>query len=118
MTDFGRAATGNDGRRSTSTGVAARFFGARWRGEVSLGLLIWRDMLLIGSALNAAASMAALWLVGMGVPPLLALPVHFALVPYNIFLTLCIWRTAERNGGSTVGYMLLAAAWLVLVTVI
>jgi hypothetical protein len=44
--------------------------------------------------------------------------VHFALVPYNIFLALSIWRTAERTGGSTVGYMLLATLWLVLVTVI
>jgi hypothetical protein len=112
MTDLGRAATGGG-----DNGVA-RFFRTRWRGEVSLGLLIWRDMLLVASALNAVASMTALGLLALDVPPMLALPVHFAFVPYNIFLTLSIWRTAERTGGSTVGYMLVATLWLVLVTVI
>lgn len=112
MTDLGRAATG-----SGDNGIV-EFFRARWRGEVSLGLLIWRDMLLVASALNAIASMTALGLLALDVPPLLALPVHFALVPYNIFLTLSIWRTAERTGGSTVGYMVVATLWLVLVTVI
>jgi hypothetical protein len=112
MSEIGRTATGE------SNGPVLHFFGARWRGEVSLGLLIWRDMLLVASALNALASMTALGLLALDVPPLVALPVHFALVPYNIFLTLSIWRTAERTGGSTVGYMLLATLWLVLVTVI
>ncbi len=112
MTDLGRAATG-----SGDNGVAD-FFRARWRGEISLGLLIWRDMLLIASALNAVASMTALGLLTLDVPPLFALPVHFAFVPYNLFLALSIWRTAERTGGSTVGYMLVATLWLVLVTVI
>jgi hypothetical protein len=112
MADLGRVETGADAR------PVADFFRARWLGEVSLGLLIWRDMLLVASALNAIASMAALGLLALDVPPMLALPVHFAFVPYNIFLALSIWRTAERTGGSTVGYMLLAALWLVLVTVI
>ena len=112
MADLGQAATG--GRDD----AARRFFRSRWRGTVPLGRLIWRDMMLVASALNALASMLALWLLGLGVPPLVALPVHFALLPYNLFLALCVWRTAERTGGSTVGYMLLATAWLVLVTVI
>ena len=112
MADLGRVETG------ASTGTAADFFRARWLGEVPLGLLIWRDTLLVASALNAIASMTALGLLALDAPPMLALPVHFAFVPYNIFLTLSIWRTAERTGGSTVGYMLLATAWLVLVTVI
>ncbi len=112
MADLGRIETGG------GASAVAEFFRARWQGEVSLGRLIWRDMLLVASALNAVASMTALGLLALDVPPLLALAVHFALVPYNIFLTLGIWRTAERTGGSTVGYMLVAALWLVLVTVI
>jgi hypothetical protein len=112
MADLGRVETGGNASPVTE------FFRARWQGEVSLGLLIWRDMLLVASALNATASMTALGLLALDAPPLLALPVHFALVPYNIFLTLSIWRTAERTGGSTVGYMLVATFWLVLVTVI
>ena len=112
MTDLGRAATGSD------DGVVRRFFRSRWRGAVPLGLLLWRDMILVASALNALASMTALGLLGAGAPPLVALPVHFAFLPYNLFLALCVWRTAERMGASTVGYMLLATAWLVLVTII
>jgi hypothetical protein len=112
MADLGQVETGS------GASPVADFFRARWQGEVPLGLLIWRDMLLVASALNAVASMTALGLLTLEVPPLLALPVHFAFVPYNIFLTLSIWRTAERTGGSTVGYMLVATLWLVLVTVI
>jgi hypothetical protein len=112
MTDLGRVSGSND------AGPVRQFFRARWRGDVPLGRLIWRDMILIASALNALASMTALGLLGLDAPPLLALPVHFAFLPYNIFLTLCVWRTAERTGSSTVGYMMLATLWLVLVTVI
>jgi hypothetical protein len=45
--------------------------------------------------------------------------VHFAPVPYNIFLTLAVWRIAEKTGGAKASLMMLGSAlWLILVVVV
>ena len=49
----------------------------------------------------------------------MVLAVHFAPVPYNIFLTLAVWRTAEKAGGAKASLMMLGSAlWLILVVVV
>lgn len=93
-------ATGEDANRT----VAARsgiggFFAARWMGEVPLERLFWRDMIVIGTAINIATSLAALGLLAVKAPLLVALAVHFGPLPYNLFLTFAVWRTAGRRGG-------------------
>jgi len=39
--------------------------------------------------------------------------VHFAPVPYNIFLTIAVWRTAETSGAKALLMMLGSALWLI-----
>ncbi|AZO36162.1 hypothetical protein EOA27_03115 [Mesorhizobium sp. M2A.F.Ca.ET.037.01.1.1] len=90
------------------------FFYTRWRGEAPLDRLFWRDMLLVATILSIASSALALILLGLKLPLWLVLAVHFLPVPYNIFLTVAIWRTAEKSGGLKAQLMMLGSAlWLI-----
>ncbi|WP_217578855.1 hypothetical protein [Mesorhizobium sp. GbtcB19] len=95
------------------------FFRARWRGEAPLDRLFWRDMLLVGTAISIASSALALVLLGLKLPLWLVLAVHFLPVPYNIFLTIAVWRTAEKAGGFKAQLMMLGSAlWLIAAAVV
>ena len=76
---------------------AAGFIGSRWRGETSLAVLYWRDMLAVGSLVNLLTSFLALMLAAQGVNLLIAAAVHFAALPYNVFLVIALWRTPQRT---------------------
>lgn len=73
--------------------LGSGFFARRWRGEVALGRLFWRDMLLWATLLNFAATLAALGAVAAKAPAWLALALHFAPVPYNVFIVAAVWRS-------------------------
>ncbi|NUS18604.1 MAG: hypothetical protein HOQ25_02260 [Mesorhizobium sp.] len=95
------------------------FFRARWRGEAPLDRLFWRDMLLVGTAISIASSALALVLLGLKLPLWLVLTVHFLPVPYNIFLAIAVWRTAEKTGGLKAQLMMLGSAlWLIATAVV
>ena len=95
------------------------FFRSRWQGQVPLDRLFWRDLVLVGTALNVASLVAAIILLGLKLPLALVLAVHFALVPYNIFLTFAVWRTTEKAGGAKASLMTLGATlWLILTVVV
>lgn len=94
------------------------FFRARWRGEALLDRLFWRDMLLVGTILNVASSALALVLLGLKLPLWLVLAVHFLPVPYNIFLIIAVWRTAEKSGGLKAQLMMLGSALWLIATVV
>lgn len=99
--------------------MLADFFRSRWLGQVPLDRLFWRDMVLVGTAINIASSVAALILLGLKMPLGLVLAVHFAPVPYAIFLMSAVWRTAEKIGGAKASMMMLGAAlWLIATIVI
>ncbi len=51
-----------------SAGSEGGFFRTRWRGEVPLDRLFWRDMLLVGTVLSVASSALALLLLGLKLP--------------------------------------------------
>ncbi|UVK56397.1 hypothetical protein DBIPINDM_003001 [Mesorhizobium sp. AR02] len=90
------------------------FLRSRWLGEVPLDRLFWRDMMLVGTGINIASSVAALILLGLKMPLGVVLTVHFAPVPYNIFLTIAVWRTAEKSGGAKASLVMLGSAlWLI-----
>jgi hypothetical protein len=94
-------------------------FRTRWRGEAPLDRLFWRDMLLVGTILNVASSALALVLLGLKLPLWLVLAVHFLPIPYNIFLTIAVWRTAEKTGGFKAQLMMLGSAlWLIATAVV
>jgi hypothetical protein len=93
------------------------FFLARWRGLIPLDRLFWRDMALVGTGINLAASAAALAMLGVKMSLGAALAVHFLPVPYNVFLFLSVWRTAAAQPGALASVAQIAAAtWLVLAT--
>ena len=97
---------------------AAGFFRSRWQGQVPLDRLFWRDMVVVGTAINIASSVAALILLGLKLPLALVLALHFAPVPYNMFLAFAVWRTAEKTGGGKASLMMLGSAvWLILTVV-
>jgi hypothetical protein len=90
------------------------FFARRWRGEVAWPTLFWRDMLGFGTLLNLTASFGALMLAALGAPGAAVVALHFAPVPYNVFLFAALWRLARRPAP----VVLVAAAWLVVMTVV
>jgi len=90
------------------------FVMSRWRGLVPLDRLFWRDMLLVGTSISVATSAVALLLLGAKAPLAAALAVHFAPVPYNVFLFLAVWRTAAAQPGLLAAIaQVVAALWLI-----
>ncbi|MBA1141048.1 hypothetical protein [Mesorhizobium neociceri] len=97
---------------------AAGFFRSRWQSLTPLDRLFWRDLVVVGTAISIASSVAALILLGLKLPLPWVLLVHFSPVPYNIFLTLAVWRTAEKAGGAKASLMMLGSAlWLILTAI-
>ncbi|MDX8525085.1 hypothetical protein RFM68_11245 [Mesorhizobium sp. MSK_1335] len=95
-------------------GHESGFFRARWLGKAPVDRLFWRDMLLVGTILSIASSVLALILLGLKLPLWLVLALHFLPVPYSIFLTIAVWRTAEKTGGLKAQLMMLGSAlWLI-----
>ena len=79
--------------------------------------LFWRNLVLL-TAINIALSVVALILLGMKLSLAVVLAMHFAPVPYNIFLTFAVWRTGKIGGAKASMMMLGSALWLILVVVV
>jgi hypothetical protein len=113
-------AAGDDANRHVAgrSGIGG-FFAARWMGEIPLGRLFWRDTIVVGTAINIAATFASLGLLAAKAPLLIALAVHFGPLPYNLFLAFAVWRTADRRGGwAGFFYQTLSLLWLIAAIVI
>ncbi|UCI08407.1 hypothetical protein [Mesorhizobium sp. B1-1-8] len=106
------------GEVSGKIGRKTDFFRARWRNQVSLDRLFWRDMVLVGTVINIASTVLALVLLGLTLPLGIVLAVHFLPVPYNIFLALAVWRAAEKSGGAKASLMMLGSAFWLIATVV
>ncbi len=94
--------------------VLFEFFARRWRGEVPLATLFWRDMVVVGSAVNLVATFLALMLAAQGIALGIAVAVHFVPLPYNVFLVVALGRSPQRTAMTS----LLAGVWLVAATVV
>lgn len=90
------------------------FLARRWRGEVPLRRLFWRDMLMVGTLVNLLATFAALMAAATGAPMAVAVALHFAPIPYNVFLFMALWRLPGRPAAAAT----VAALWLALMTVL
>ncbi|MDD2882931.1 MAG: hypothetical protein PHQ58_21175 [Rhodoferax sp.] len=77
--------------------MAPGFFASRWRGEVFLSRLYWRDILIVGSVINLYIGFVALMIAAKGGALWVSAMVHFAILPYNLFLVLALWRTPGRS---------------------
>lgn len=89
------------------------YFQSRWHGRVPLGRLFWRDLLVVGTMINLAFSFAALILVARGADGAWPAVVHFAPLPYNLFLLGSVWRAPGRSAGQGVAAALWFGAMLV-----
>jgi hypothetical protein len=95
------------------------FFARRWRRQVPLGLLFWRDMIVVGSALNLAFAFAGLMALGFKADPVVAIAVFHAPLPYNFFLLGAVWRTADLVDAVKASSVRFGAlAWLIAATII
>ena len=94
--------------------VLFEFFARHWRGEVPLATLFWRDMVVVGSAVNLVATFLALMLAAQGIALGIAVAVHFVPLPYNVFLVVALGRSPQRTAMTS----LLAGVWLVAATVV
>ncbi|MBN9220978.1 MAG: hypothetical protein J0I79_23785 [Mesorhizobium sp.] len=98
--------------------MVADFFRSRWLGLTPIDRLFWRDMMLVATVISIASSAVALILLGLKMPLGLVLAVHFSPVPYNLFLTLSVWRTVGTSGAKASLMMLGSALWLIATLVI
>ena len=73
------------------------FLQSRWRGAAPLEAVFLRDTLLVGTAINIAAAVAAYLMREAEMPEALALLVRLAPVPWSLFLALAVWRCADRD---------------------
>ena len=73
------------------------FFARRWRGQVPLRTVFWRDMLAVGTAVNVLVTFVALIAASQGAPTWAAVAIHFAPMPYNLFLLVAVARAAPTN---------------------
>jgi hypothetical protein len=98
---------------------SSAFFMRRWQRQVPLGLLFWRDMIVVGSAINLAAAFASLVALGFKADLAIAMLIYLAPMPYNIFLAGAVWRTAERVDAVKASSARLGAIlWLAAATVL
>lgn len=71
-------------------------------------------MLGVGTALNVAATFAALMMASQGAPGWVAVLVHLLPLPYNALLFGALWRLPRRP----VPVLLAGGIWLVLMAVV
>ncbi len=70
-----------------------------WRGELALADAFWTWAVLGGLAINVATSAALLILI-MADRPIAAFIAGYApAVPYNVIVSVGVWRSAERYAG-------------------
>jgi len=76
------------------------YFRSLWSGTEPLHRLIISDMLIGGTLINVAAMAAAFGLFALAAPRWLGIAVFLSPVPYNLFLVVTVWRTADRSGSA------------------
>ncbi len=77
--------------------AAQGFFARRWRGDVPLRTVFWRDMLGVGTAVNVLFTFAALIAATQGGPSWVAVAIHLLPLPYNLFLLAAVGRAPPRS---------------------
>ena len=86
----------------------------RWRGEVSLQTLLWRDVLLVGTVVNLLFTAGGLVAFAVTDQIAWAVALHFAPLPWNLFLVACVWRLPLTSAVVRP----LSLAWLIAMLVI
>lgn len=90
------------------------YISRRWNGQTPWSRLLWRDMLGVGTLINLAATFLALVAAIQHAQTAFVALLHFAPVPYNLFLFTALLRAPQRPGFAVA----IGAAWLVAVMVL
>ena len=90
------------------------FFQGRWRGETDIRLLLWRDVIYVGTLINLAAGFTGVVMLIQEVAAVWALAVHLAPVPYNGFLLLSVWRSKQCTPAAST----IATIWFLVMLII
>ena len=96
------------------TSFADNYFSRRWRGQVPMSVLLWRDILGVGTVVNLMATILALAVMVQDGPDGLAVVLHFLPLPFNVFLCVALWRMPDRSPMAS----LIAAGWLLAMTLV
>ena len=65
-------------------------------GTVPLGTVFWRDMMLIGTVLAVVSTAVALAVFAGDAPTALGVFVFLSPLPYNVLVTMGVWKAAEQ----------------------
>ena len=76
--------------------------------------LLWRDMLGVGTVVNMLFTFMALMAASQGAPFWAAAAIHFAPLPYNLFLFAAVVRAVPRSRIAAA----VSLVWLALMTVV
>jgi hypothetical protein len=79
----------------------ADYFTRRWQGRIPAAVLLWPEMLGVGTAVNLIATLLAVTVVIQGGPGWLAALLHLAPMPYNVHLFVALWRAPDRTALAT-----------------
>jgi hypothetical protein len=95
-----------------------RFFVSRLNGEIPLQTLFWRDMMLVGSVMNLSSMIGAIAYLANGGIAWIGAVIFLAPLPYNFFLIVSVFRTADLQAPNEAGTVKIAALVWLLVFVI
>ncbi len=95
-------------------GLSDNYFSRRWRGQVPVSMLLFRDTLAVATLINLCASFIALVAIALDLHAGLALAIHFAPTPYNFFLVAAVGRAKDRNSF----HELVAFVWLLVMFIV
>jgi len=94
--------------------TADNYWTRRWRGRVPASVLLWRDMLGIGTLINVACTFLAMMAFASDLDAWIGLSLHLAPLPHNVFLLAALQRAPDRDAWST----FLAGAWFIAMLVV
>lgn len=76
--------------------------------------MLWRDMLMIGTAINLVCTFSGLFAYIVSGSVWIAVAMHFAPMPFNLFLFLAIWCVREKSWFAST----IAVGWLGVMTLL
>lgn len=73
-----------------------RFIEDRLAGTAPLGVVFWRDMLVVGTGLAVASLILSLVLAAHQAPSYVVLAAYLAALPYTLFIAVAVWRSSRH----------------------
>lgn len=75
------------------------FLRTLWHGQLPLARVFWLYAVVYGSVANLLATIVTFAALSTGVPGFLAAVIHVLPLPYNVAVSVGVWRSADRYRG-------------------